>query len=189
MHVQEQIETLEKKDFPAANVADIQKECQRAAVAMQDFYEKMIFIARLQVDIRVKVMEAMPKFAYDALKIAMATETLILDKKDSLKMPLKVLAVKVEEECDEEVLEEEEMDEEEAALNSLNTIRVQRGKMPFKKFPRSNGNGNGGAQPKTTNGEPRKCRYCKKSGHMQKECYKWSDDHCARQTVQSQQSD
>ena len=27
--VQEQIKTLEKQDFPAANVADIQKECRR----------------------------------------------------------------------------------------------------------------------------------------------------------------
>ena len=32
--VQEQIETLEKQDFPAANVVDIQKKCRRAAAAM-----------------------------------------------------------------------------------------------------------------------------------------------------------
>ena len=67
--VQEQIETLEEQDFPAANVADIQKECRRTAGAMQDFYKKMIFIAGLNADVRVKVMEAMPKFAYDALMI------------------------------------------------------------------------------------------------------------------------
>ena len=76
--------------------------------------------------------------------------------------------MKAEEEYNEEVIEEEEMDKEEAALNSLNTIRVQRSKTPFKKFPKSNGNGNRGARPKMTNGEPMKCRYCKKSGHMQK---------------------
>ena len=34
--VQEQIETLEKQDFPVANMADIQKECCHAAGAMQD---------------------------------------------------------------------------------------------------------------------------------------------------------
>ena len=51
--VQEQIETLEKQDFPAANVADIQKECQRSTGVMQDFYEKMIFIAGLNADVRV----------------------------------------------------------------------------------------------------------------------------------------
>ena len=73
--VQEQIETLEKQDFQAALVDDVEKECRRAAVMMQDFYEKMIFIAGLNADIRVKVMEATPKFAYDALKVAIATET------------------------------------------------------------------------------------------------------------------
>ena len=61
---------------------------------MQDFYEKMIFIAGLNADIRVKVMEVTPKFAYDALRVAIATETLILDKKDNLKAPIKISAIK-----------------------------------------------------------------------------------------------
>ena len=129
---------------------------------MQDFYEKMIFIAGLNLDIRVKVMEATPKFTYDALKIAIATEMLILDKKDNLKMPIKISAVRADESKTEEL--EEEDDEEEAALNSLNAIRIQQGKVPFKRFPgssqKSNGNGNGarnGARPKTTKGEPMKC--------------------------------
>ena len=101
----------------------------------------MIFIAGLQAEVRVKVMEAKPKFTYDPLKVAIVTETLILDKKDNLKMPIKIMAVEAK--CHEEVLEEEEdVDEEEATLNSLNTIRIQKGKTPFKKFPRSNGNGN-----------------------------------------------
>ena len=141
---------------------------------MQDFYAKMIFIAGLNTEVRVKVMEAVPRFVYDALKVAITTETLILDKKDKLKMPIKIMAVETTH--DDEVLEEEDEDEEEAALNSLNAIRIQKGKTPFKKFSKSNGNGNGnsngGARPKTTKGEPMKCRYCKKSGHMQKECYK-----------------
>ena len=132
-------------------------------------------------------MDAKPKFAYDALKVAIATEMLIADKKVNLKMPLKILAVKAEEECDKDVLEEEEIDEEEAALNSLNAIRIQRGKTPFKKFPKSNGNGNRGARPKTTNGEPMKCRYCKKSGHMQKECYKRIKENGAMITAQGKQ--
>ena len=130
-------------------------------------------------------MEAPPKFAYDTLKVAIATETLILDKKDNLKMPIKIMAVEAE--CDDKVLEEEDIDEEEAALNSLNAIRIQKGKTPFKKFPRSNGNRNGGAQPKTTNGEPMKCHYCKKSGHMQKECYKWIKENGAMITAQGKQ--
>ena len=184
--VQEQIETLEKQDFQAAIVVDVQKECLRAAVVMQDIYEKMIFIAGLNADVRVKVIEATPKFAYEALKVAIATETLILDKKDNLKMPIKIMAVEAE--CEDE-LEEEEIDKEEAALNSLNAIRIQKGKTPFKKFSKSNGNGNsnGGARPKTTNGEPMKCHYCKKSGHMQKECYKWIKENGAMITAQGKQ--
>ena len=146
----------------------------------------MIFIAGLQAEVRVKVMEAKPKFTYDPLKVAIVTETLILDKKDNLKMPIKIMAVEAK--CHEEVLEEEEdVDEEEATLNSLNTIRIQKGKTPFKKFPRSNGNGNGVAQPKTTNGEPMKCRYCKKSRHMQKECYKRIKENRAMITAQGKQ--
>ena len=123
---------------------------------MQEFYEKMIFIGGLTVEVRVKVMEATLKFAYDALKVTITTETLILDKKDNLKIPIKIMAVEAE--CNDKVLEEEDMDEEEAALNSLNAIRIQKGKTPSKKFPRSNGNGNGnGGADKMTNGEPMKC--------------------------------
>ena len=139
-------------------------------------------------------MEAMPKFAYDALRVAIATETLILDKKDNLKVPIKISAIQSDE---PEVEEEEEEDKAEASLlNSLNAIRLQKGKTPFKKFPgnyqKSNGNGNGigahnGARPKTTNGEPMKCRYCKKTGHMQKECYKWIKENGAMITAQGKQ--
>ena len=194
--VQEQIDTLEKQDFPVALVADIVKESRRSAAVMQDFYEKMIFIAGLNADIRVKVMEATPKFAYDALRVAIATETLILDKKDNLKAPIKISAIKTDEPEDEE--EEEEDEAEASLLNSLNAIRIQKGKTPFKRFSgnqqRTNGNGNGngngahnGARPKTTNGEPMKCRYCKKSGHMQKEGYKRIKENGAMITAQGKQ--
>ena len=40
--------------------------------------------------------------AYDALKVAIATETLILDKKDNLKMTIKIMAVEAE--CGDKVL-------------------------------------------------------------------------------------
>ena len=156
---------------------------------MQGFYKKMIFIAGLNADFRVKVMEATPRFTYDALKVAIDSETLILDKEDNLKMPIKITAVETE--YENEVLEEEDVDEEEAALNSLSAIRIQKGKTPFKKFSKSNGNGygngNGGAWPKMTNGKPMKCCYCKKSGHMQKECYKWIKENGAMITAQGKQ--
>ena len=101
-------------------------------------------------------------------------------------MPIKINAVEAEE-------EEPEGDEDnaESALAVLNAIPIQKGKAPFKKFPGSywkpNGNGNGahnGARPKTISGEPMKCRYCKKSGHMQKECYKRIKENGAMITAQ-----
>ena len=73
-------------------------------------------------------------------------ETLILDKKDNLKMPIKISAVQADEDYVEEEPEEDD-DDAESALAVLNVIRIQRGKQPFKKFPgnyqKSNGNGNG----------------------------------------------
>ena len=106
-------------------------------------------------------------------------------------MPLKILAVKAKEECEEEGLEEEDIDEEEAALNSLNAIRIQRGKTPFKKFPKSNGNRK---QRSTTQDdkwgadEVQILRevWTHAEGMLQTDQRKRSNDHRARQTVQSQ---
>ena len=108
-------------------------------------------------------------------------------------MPIKISAVKTAEDSVEEEPEEDD-DDAKSALAVLNAIRIQRGKQPFKKFPggypKSKGNGNGahnGARPRTTNGEPMKCRYCKKSGHMQKECYKRIKENGAMITAQGKQ--
>ena len=105
----------------------------------------------------------------------------------------KISAVKNTEDSVEEEPEEDDEDAE-SALAVLNAIRIQKGKQPFKRFPgnyqKSNGNGNGahnGARPKTTSGEPMKCRYCKKSRHMQKECYKRIKENGAMITAQGKQ--
>ena len=183
---------MDKADFTANIVGDIQKERQSASAVMQDFYKKQIFIAGLNADVRVKVMEVTPKLAYDALMVAIDTEMLILDKKDNLKMPIKINAVEAEAECEEEE-QEEDKDDAESALAVLNAIRIQKGKAPFKKFPGSYKSlptkAVNGHQPKTTNGsgEPMKCRYCKKSGHMQKECYKPIKENGAMITAQGKQ--
>ena len=191
--IQEQVDALDKVDFDAAIQGDVRKERNSASQVTHDFYEKQIFIAGLNADVRMKVMEATPRTAYDALQVAIETETLILDKKDTLKMPIKISAVKNTEESVDEEPEEEDEDAE-SALAVLNAIRIQKGKQPFKRFPgsyqKSNGNGNGahnGARPKTTNGEPMKCRYCKKTGHMQKECYKRIKENGAMITAQGKQ--
>ena len=124
--VHEQVNALDKQDFAADLQGDIQKECRSAAAVMQDFYEKQIFIAGLNTDVRVKVMEATPRLPYNALTIAIDTETLILDKKDNLKMPIKINAVEAETECEEEEPEGDK-DDAESAIAVLNTIRIQKG--------------------------------------------------------------
>ena len=171
-------------DWAADMVVTAQKERTTAATEIIDFFEKMLFIAGLYGEVRLKVMEAAPVLAVDALNAAMEAETLIADQKGTLKIPNKIFAMKTSNGEDEEETEEpdeEDTEEAEALINPLNAIRIQRGKTPFKKFPgnyqKSNGNGNGnrahnGARPKTTFGEPMKCQYCKKTRHMQKECYK-----------------
>ena len=185
-------------DWDQAVMARIRKERTSAATEIIDFFEKMLFIAGLYGEVRLKVMETAPVLAVDALNAAMEAETLIADQKGTLKIPNKIFAVKASPEDEEETQEPEEEDSEEAEalINALNAIRIQKGKAPFKKFPgnyqKSNGNGNGngshnGARPKTTNGEPMKCRYCKKTGHMQKECYKRIKENGAMITAQGKQ--
>ena len=190
------LETLHHTDWDQANQAKALKERTTAATEVIDFFEKMLFVAGLYGEVRLKVMEAAPIMAVDALNAAIEAETLIADQKGTLKVHNKIFAVNemeadASEDADE--LNEEDNEEPEAVLNALNAIRIQRGKTPFKKFlgsyQKPSGNGNrahNGGLPKTTNGEPMKCRYCKKSGHMQKECSKRSNDHSTRQAVQSQ---
>ena len=190
------LEMLHKQDWAQAAQADTPKERTTATAEVIDIIKKMLFVAGLYGEVRLKVMEAAPILAIDALNTAIEAEMLIADQKGTLKIPNNIFAVRAtEEEENEEVLEEDDsIDEEEAALNLLNAIRIQRGKTPFKKFSgnyqKSNGNGNGvhkGARPKTTIWEPMKCRYCKKSGHMQKECYKRIKENGAMITAQGKQ--
>ena len=133
------LETLQKVDWPQAQQEAARKERMTAAAEVIDFFEKMLFITRLYREVRLKVMEAAPVLAVNALNAAMEAETLIADQKGTLEIPNKIFAVRAtEEEEAEEVLEEDDsIDEEEAALNLINGIRIQRRMTPFKKFPGS----------------------------------------------------
>ena len=85
------------------------------------------------------------------------------------------------------------MDKEEAALNSLNAIRVQRGKTPFKKFPKSNGNRKQRSSTQDDKWGADEVQILREvwthaEGMLQTDQRKRSNDHRARQTVQSQWS-
>ena len=191
------LEMLHKQDWAQAAQADTPKERTTATAEVIDIIKKMLFVAGLYGEVRLKVMEAAPIMAVDALNAAIEAETLIADQKGTLKVHNKIFAVNemeadASEDADE--LNEEDNEEPEAVLNALNAIRIQRGKTPFKKFlgsyQKPSGNGNrahNGGLPKTTNGEPMKCRYCKKSGHMQKECYKRIKENGAMLNTQGKQ--
>ena len=87
------VEMLQWQDFLAADRDDIITERKLGGREVQDFYEKMLFIARLYGEVLLKVMEAAPVLAVDALNAAMAAETLITNQKGNLKLPTKVFAV------------------------------------------------------------------------------------------------
>ena len=60
------IKTLEQQAFPAADWDDVIKECRQAKAAVQDFYIKMLFFARLYREVWLKVMEAAPVLTMDS---------------------------------------------------------------------------------------------------------------------------
>ena len=73
------MEMLQQQDFLAADWAYIIKECQWAGRAIQDFYKKSLFVARLYGEIWTKVMRATAKRSTDVLVAAIKAETLIAD--------------------------------------------------------------------------------------------------------------
>ena len=97
-------------DWAADMVVRAQKEHTTPATEIIDFFEKMLFIAGLYGKVRLKVMEAAPVLAVDALNAAMEAETLIADQKGTLKIPNKIFAVKASPEDEEETQEPEEED-------------------------------------------------------------------------------
>ena len=73
------LEMLHKADWDQANQADASKECTTAATEVIDFFEKMLFVAGLYGEVRLKVMEATPVLAVNVLNAAIEAETLIAD--------------------------------------------------------------------------------------------------------------
>ena len=115
----------------------------------------LLFVSGLRDEIRVKVMEAHKATIRESLKIATDAELFLRDKKKAATVSAVSKAEAVPEEEEEEG-EEDFNDEEIAAINA---IRTRQGKPPFKRrFPARRMKGD------------LKCRYCKKTGHMQREC-------------------
>jgi hypothetical protein len=117
----------------------------------EKFLLHQLFIAGLREDIRTKMMEARHMNVRDTVDAAREFETILADKRGRNHIA---------------AIDREEGDQEEEG-GDVDAIRGRDGK--FKSGQRPS-NGNNGDQKKKTpfNGQ---CRFCKKTGHLQRYCY------------------
>jgi Retrotransposon gag protein/Zinc knuckle len=138
--------------------------CKLEGISDMGIYvQQSIFTAGLSEEIRIKTMDARPATLVEAKNQAMSFETVIRDKRGS-----KPLISAIEKTAQADSDNEADNDEEdEELLDQVNAIRRQRGKKPIR-FAQS-------SRPKVTV----TCRYCKKTGHFQRECFKRKKDNGA----------
>jgi len=116
------------------------------------FFLSQMFLAGLRENIRAKVMEEAPADLIDIVDLAIEKETIYLNEKNTAVPSLFSITEKEEIEGAGDKLELNE--EEKEMIKSL-----RKKKTPYKR----NGNGNSASTPVV-------CRYCKKTGHWQKQC-------------------
>ena len=132
---------------------------QQAAVKLEGirdaekFFKHQLYLAGLRDDLRTKVMEAGKATLQESVTLANELETIYFEKKAG-----RVNAVAVAD-AEEQAVENEDFDEEE--IEAINAIRQRYGRPAFR---------GGNRRPKGNFGskKPVVCRYCKKTGHMQK---------------------
>ena len=137
-------------------------ECKREGIRdAEKFFKHQLFLAGLNEPIRGRVMEANKESLHEAMRLAVELETIHQDRKRG-----QVAAIYEEEESAADYDADDDFGEDEIA--AINAIRQRQGKPPFKRnFRRSLG------KSSSANGKSDvTCRYCKKKGHMQRECRK-----------------
>ena len=132
------------------NVNDAKKEGLKD---MRMFFIHQLFLAGLRPELRGKVMEAGKPDVFEAFNAAKEIELINQDRKRINNIQVNALeeAAAAQPDPAEDLTEEE--------LEAINLIRQRNGKPPLRGKPK-------GGRTKTSI----KCRYCKKLGHMQKEC-------------------
>lgn len=168
---------------PGANAADIAAAEAHNANAMtqpqndaankmegiedaQWFFLRQLFIAGLKDTIRSEVMKAGHENLREVLNDARATETVLEDAEKKTKA---ITVLQTEGGAEQEYEDDDFLDNlDEDELEVINMIRTRNGRAPFRKRPfRRNGQG----RPRQrVNPAMVICRFCKKSGHMQREC-------------------
>ena len=148
--------------MPAIVAADLTAMKTEGIKDMEQFFRHQLFMAGLWDDLQAKVMDAGKATLHESMRYAQEIEVIQHDKRGRA-----VAAIAATNISDTPVAEEEEDDFTEEELKAVNAIRFRQGKPPFKpNFCRFNGNGNG------NNGKSKTvvCRFCKKPGHVQKDC-------------------
>ena len=166
-------------DHGAATAAQAEAVKKEGIVDSERFFKHQLFIAGLKEEIRTKIMEAGKTSIQESVTLARELEVIHEDRKKGHT----VGAINGNNDT-----EDNDMDEEDLA--AINAVRFQRGKPPMRGFPRSpgnfnsngrgnpngssNGNSNGGGQRPPRSQQPftGQCRFCKNSGHHQKDCRK-----------------
>jgi len=137
-----------------AAAADVKLEGIKDA---EKFFKHQLYLAGLRDDLRVRVMEAGKDTLQESMTLANELEVIHQDKRRG-----QVHAI-IQEEDEGATVNEDDFNEEEIA--AINAIRQRYGKPAFRPgFKRNQGNVN------SNNKKTVVCRWCKKTGHMQKEC-------------------
>jgi hypothetical protein len=138
---------------------------------MERFYKHQHFLAGLRPEFRTEVAKAGKKTLYQSLMVAKDLELIMQDKGHRVAVAA-IPAPETADERTEDFAPLEALDDDELA--AVNAFRRQNGRPPFQRSyrkpfgkPKSgHSNGNSNSNPATG----KKCRYCQKMGHLQKEC-------------------
>jgi hypothetical protein len=164
------------KRTAAILTSDDQKVWRDAEVALGQFIQTQLFIAGLHESIQKDIM----KRTYTSFcAICKATLDVEVIQKDNKAAKLVLVAAM------EEGASTPEFDDEE--VQAINAVPASNGQGPFPKRasggiirnPKPSSNGND--QPTRV-----QCRYCKKTGHVQKDCYKWKKDQAPMVNTQGE---